>query len=74
MDLLGLILKLTRRGVSDQPNLLTAICLANFDVDEDAEIENPEGVRRDIGHDFIQATMDGGSGKTKGTSDGCSPS
>ncbi|RGP67661.1 biotin ligase [Fusarium sporotrichioides] len=41
---------------------------------EDAEIENPEGVRSDIGHDFILATMNGGSGKAKGTNSGCNPS
>ncbi|KAG8672313.1 hypothetical protein FPOAC1_005577 [Fusarium poae] len=33
---------------------------------EDAEIENPEGVRYDIGYDFIQETLNGGSGTVKG--------
>ncbi|KAL6916977.1 hypothetical protein FSST1_008472 [Fusarium sambucinum] len=41
---------------------------------EDAEIENPEGIRYDIGHDFIQETLNGGSGRAMGTVDGCSPS
>jgi hypothetical protein len=49
------------------------MCFANLAVDEDAEIENPEGIRRDIGHDFVQATLNGGSGKVKGRDDGCSP-
>jgi len=33
---------------------------ANFDPDEDEEIENPEGIRYDIGHDFVEATIHGG--------------
>ncbi|KAL4731478.1 hypothetical protein ACLX1H_000446 [Fusarium chlamydosporum] len=30
---------------------------------EDADVKNPEGIRLDIGHDFVQATLNGGSGK-----------
>jgi hypothetical protein len=26
-------------------------------VDDEAEIENPEGIRSDIGHDFVQALL-----------------
>ena len=29
--------------------------------DDDEEITNPEGVRFDIGHDFLRAVMSGGS-------------
>ncbi|RGP77155.1 biotin ligase [Fusarium longipes] len=39
---------------------------------EDAEVENPEGIRHDIGHDFIQATLNGGYRNMKVREDKCS--
>ncbi|KAI1038206.1 hypothetical protein LB503_012121 [Fusarium chuoi] len=30
---------------------------------EGAEVKNPEGIRFDIGHDFVEATIHAGSGK-----------